>query len=116
MGLGDERFSVDAAALAPENYVELAPALAAARGIVSGDKVRLSNGRGTVQARAWVTERVRPFVVDGVEVPVVRLSSPYSWCGSVLVGEGGEAVASVRGDGSTGAPAWQTWTVQIEKA
>jgi anaerobic selenocysteine-containing dehydrogenase len=48
--------------------LEIAPADAAARGIASGDVVRVFNDRGEYRCVARVGERARPGVVNGLGV------------------------------------------------
>lgn len=47
----------------PEELAEIHPVDAAKYGIVDGELVEVSSRRGTVKARAWVTERVRRGLV-----------------------------------------------------
>ena len=53
-----------AAKVAEREPVSLSTADAAARGIVSGDVVRIHNGRGACLAGAVVTDTIRPGVVQ----------------------------------------------------
>jgi anaerobic selenocysteine-containing dehydrogenase len=51
-----------------EPHVDLNPADAAAREILDGDQVRVFNDRGSMRARARVTERARPGLVVGLSI------------------------------------------------
>ena len=51
-----------------EPHLDIHPADAAARGIVHGDLVRAYNGRGSMQARARVTDRARQGLVVGLSI------------------------------------------------
>ncbi|QGZ62427.1 molybdopterin-containing oxidoreductase family protein [Paraburkholderia acidisoli] len=51
-----------------EPHVDLHPADAAHRAIADGDEVRIFNDRGTMRARARVTERARPGLVVGLSI------------------------------------------------
>src|SRR5439155_7994703 len=51
--------------LQPEMFVELGPELAAERGIVLGGWVTVRTPRGIIAARALVTRRLQPLVIDG---------------------------------------------------
>jgi formate dehydrogenase major subunit len=53
------------AELQPEGFAEISPELAGDLGIVTGDWVVLATARGEVETRALVTERLRPFQIDG---------------------------------------------------
>ncbi len=49
--------------LAPENYIEINPKLAAAKGIKDGDMVKVTSRRGEITIKARVTDRVAENVV-----------------------------------------------------
>ena len=63
--------------LQPELFIELSPELAREKAIDNLDWVRISTPRGQVRARALVTRRVRPFVIDGKTVHHVGM--PWHW-------------------------------------
>jgi len=63
--------------LQPAMFAEIDPVLAAARGIENGGWLVLSTARGEVEARAVVTERMRPLRVDGRLVHQVAV--PWHW-------------------------------------
>ncbi len=85
------------AELMPELFCEISPELAAAKGIANGGYVTIRTARGEVEARALVTPRMRPFVVDGNVVHEIGLPWHWGWQGtargdvvnnlSVLVGD-----------------------------
>ena len=49
--------------LAPNCRVEINPADAESLGVADGEKLRISSRRGSVEAAAWVTDRVEPRVI-----------------------------------------------------
>ncbi len=65
------------AELQPEFFCEISPELAAERGIENGGWVTLMTPRGIVEARALVTRRMRPLLIDGKMVHQVGV--PYHW-------------------------------------
>jgi formate dehydrogenase major subunit len=65
------------AELQPELFCELSPQLAAEAGITHGGWVTVRTPRGEVEARAMVTDRLPPLVVDGRILHQVGL--PYHW-------------------------------------
>ena len=71
------------AELQPELFCEISPELAGASGITNGSFVRVVTARGAIRARALVTSRMRPLVIDGRVIHQVGL--PYHWGGSGLV-------------------------------
>jgi formate dehydrogenase major subunit len=71
------------AELQPELFCEMSLALAAEIGAENGDLVRIATPRGAIDARALVTPRVQPLVIDGGIVHQVGL--PYHFGGRGLV-------------------------------
>jgi formate dehydrogenase major subunit len=65
------------AELQPELFVELSPELAAEKGIANLDWALISTPRGAVRAKALVTRRLRPFMIDGRVVHQVGM--PWHW-------------------------------------
>jgi formate dehydrogenase major subunit len=65
------------AELQPEFFCEISPELAKERGVENGDWVTLTTARGLVEARALVTPRMRPLLVNGKNVHQVGV--PYHW-------------------------------------
>jgi formate dehydrogenase major subunit len=70
------------AELQPELFVELSAELARERGIANLDRVRISSPRATIEARALVTGRLRPFTLDdgrGNTQVVHQIGLPWHW-------------------------------------
>ena len=65
------------AELQPQLFCELGPALARERGIEPGGWLTVSTARAEIEARALVSERMRPLRVDGGVVHQIAL--PYHW-------------------------------------
>jgi formate dehydrogenase major subunit len=65
------------AELQPEFFCEISPELASDIGAANGRHVTISTPRGSVVARALVTPRMRPLVLQGRAVHQVGL--PYHW-------------------------------------
>ena len=65
------------AELMPELFVEMSPELAGEKGIQNGDWVTVYTARGEVEARALVTRRMRPFVINGKTVHEIGI--PWHW-------------------------------------
>jgi formate dehydrogenase major subunit len=65
------------AELQPEFFCEISPELAAEKGIENGGWMTIIGMRGIVEARALVTRRIQPLVIDGRRVHQVGL--PYHW-------------------------------------
>jgi formate dehydrogenase major subunit len=76
--------------LMPAMFVEISPELAAEKGIENGGWLTVHSARGTVEARALVTRRQRPLVIDGKQVHQVGI--PFHW------GYAGESVGDIAND------------------
>ena len=63
--------------LQPEMFAEIDPILAAERGIEDGGWMVIVTERGEIEARAKVTERMRPLRVGGRLIHQVAL--PWHW-------------------------------------
>ena len=73
--------------LVPNMFVEISVSLAKAKGIKNGDRVRVSTERGTIEAFALVTQRLKPFRVDGKIIEQVGMPWHFGYAGA---GNGGQ--------------------------
>ena len=71
------------AELQPELFCEISPELAAEVGAANGGFVTITTPRGSIDARALVTPRMRPLIVQGRTIHQVGL--PYHFGGHGLV-------------------------------
>jgi formate dehydrogenase major subunit len=69
------------AELMPELFCEISPELAAEKGIKNADYVTVQTARGEIQARALVTRRMKPFVINGKVVHEIGLPWHWGWQG-----------------------------------
>ncbi len=76
--------------LQPEMFVEISPQLAAERGIEHGGWMVVSTRRGSIEARAMVTRRIRPLKVG--DSTLHQIGIPFHW------GYAGETVGSIAND------------------
>ncbi len=67
--------------LQPEMFVELSPELAAEKGIEPGGWVTVRTPRGQVEARALVTRRLQPLLIEGRVVHQIGLPIHWSFAG-----------------------------------
>ncbi len=79
--------------LQPEMFAELSPELAAERGIVHGGWMTIRTARGRIEARAMVTRRLRPFVVEGRVVHQIGLPFHWAFAGEVVGGNANDLTA-----------------------
>jgi formate dehydrogenase major subunit len=63
--------------LVPEPFVELPAELADKMGIRGGEKVKVSSIRSHYIAKAMVTRRIRPMMIDGKET--FQIGIPIHW-------------------------------------
>ncbi len=77
---GDGRSNADRArcealaAVEPGCFVEMSPTLARIRGLATGDRARVFNGRASMTAPVLVTERLAPFLCEESEAHYVVLN------------------------------------------
>ncbi len=72
--------------LQPEMFVELAPELAADRGIEHGGWLTVTSPRGRIEARAMVTRRLKPHLVEGRVIHQIGLPFHWAFAGEVVGG------------------------------
>jgi formate dehydrogenase major subunit len=70
--------------LMPEMFVELSPELAAEHGIIHGGWLTVRTARATIEARAMVTRRLRPLLVEGRIVHQIGLPFHWAFAGEVV--------------------------------
>ena len=67
------------AELMPELFCEISPELAAEKGIKNAEYMTIETARGKVQAKALVTRRMRPFLINGKTVHEIGLPWHWGW-------------------------------------
>jgi formate dehydrogenase major subunit len=70
--------------LQPEMFVELSPELASERGIEHGGWLTVQSARGRIEARALVTRRLRPLLVEGRIIHQIGLPFHWAFAGEVV--------------------------------
>jgi formate dehydrogenase major subunit len=70
--------------LQPEMFVELSPELAAEHGIAHGGWLTVESARGRIEARAMVTRRLRPLVIEGQILHQIGLPFHWAFAGEVV--------------------------------
>ena len=88
------------AELQPEAFVEVSPELAAELGIRHLDWTVISTLRGDIEVKAMVTERVRPFVIDGHTVHQIGMPWVYGREGYAR-GATANVLLAITGDANT---------------
>jgi len=102
------------AEIMPHNFLEMSEELAKERGIENGDMLEIFNNRGTIEAQALVTKRIKPFEIDGKTVHQVGM--PWHW-GRKGLAKGATANELVpnAGDANVGIPESKAFLVDIRK-
>jgi formate dehydrogenase major subunit len=63
--------------LVPEPFIEMAAEMADEMGIRGGEKVKVSSARGEYVAKAMVTRRIKPMMIDGKKT--YQIGIPFHW-------------------------------------
>ncbi len=79
--------------LQPEMFVELSPELAAERGIVHADWMTVQTPRGKIEAKAMVTHRMKPLLVQGRIIHQVGIPFHWAFAGEVVGGNANDLTA-----------------------
>jgi formate dehydrogenase major subunit len=104
------------AILQPEFFVEMSEQLAAEKGIVKGDWVRVWSKRGSVKAKALVTKRIKPLICDGRPVHVIGVPIHWGFIGETLKGYGANTLTPFVGDANTNTPEFKAFLVNVERS
>ena len=102
------------AVLQPEFFVEISEELAKEKGIERGGYVRVWSNRGSVKAKAVVTKRIKPLLIDGKTVHVVGVPLHWGFIGQTKEGFGPNSLTPVVGDANTQTPEFKAFLVNIE--
>lgn len=100
----------------PEQFIEIGEGLAQERGIANGDKVKVSSKRGTINAVAVVTKRIRPLTVEGKPVHTVGIPLHWGFKGLTRPGHLVNTLTPYVGDANVQTPEFKAFLVNVEKA
>ncbi len=106
------RVTPHTAELQPEAFVEIPPELAGELGIKHLGWTVLSTLRGDIEVRAMVTERMRPFVIDGRTIYQVGMPWVYGWEGYAR-GDIANVLLAITADANTGIHSTKAVTVNL---
>jgi formate dehydrogenase major subunit len=96
-------------------FVEMSPELAAERGMENGEIVIVESARGSIEAVAMVTRRMRPLSINGRIVHQVGLPWHWGYKGLVTGGSANELTPPV-GDANTMIPETKAFLCDVKKA
>jgi len=103
------------AALQPELFVEISPEHADEFGIKNTDWVRITTPRASIRAKALVTRRIRPFLINGKAIHHVGM--PWHWgYKGVVTGDVVNDLAALVGDPNVTIHEAKVFVCRIEKA
>ena len=98
--------------LQPEMFCEISPALARERGIEHAGWATIATARGAIKCRVLVTERLRPFRIDGRTIH--QIGVPYHWGRVGLVtGDSANDLLPFVGDPNVNIPESKVLTADI---
>jgi len=100
--------------LVPDMFVEISETLAKQKGIRNGDTVSVTTERGSIQARALVTARLKPFNVEGKMIEQVGMPWHFGYSG-LATGDSGNMLTPTVGCANTGIPEFKAFLCNIEK-
>ena len=103
------------AIMQPEQFVEIGEVLANEKGIAAGDRVRLNNKRGYIEAVAVVTKRIRPLQVNGQTVHQIGVPIHWGFVGVARNGFIANTLVPFIGDGNSQTPESKCFLVNLEK-
>jgi formate dehydrogenase-N alpha subunit len=107
--------------LVPEPFVEIPAQLADEMGITGGEKVKVSSARGIYIAKAMVTKRIKPMMIDGKKTYQIGIPIHWGFRG-IKEDEGKTALTPVNQlspaaiDPNAYTPEYKGFLVKLEKA
>jgi formate dehydrogenase major subunit len=104
------------AVLQPEQFVELDEVLAKKKGIRNGDRIVVESKRGRIVAKAVVTKRIKPLMVNGKEVHTVGIPIHWGFVGIAKPGYLTNTLTPFVGDANVQTPEFKAFLVNVEKA
>ncbi|RXF74973.1 formate dehydrogenase-N subunit alpha [Hansschlegelia zhihuaiae] len=102
------------AVLQPEFFVEISEELAKEKGITKGGWVRVWSNRGSVKAKAVVTKRIKPLMVDGKPTHIVGIPQHWGFMGAAKKGMNPNSLTPFVGDANIETPEYKAFLVNIE--
>ena len=72
--------------LMPAMFIELSPELAGLHGIQHGGWMTCASPRGEIEARAMVTKRIKPMVIEGKTIHQVGIPFQFGFAGEIVGG------------------------------
>jgi formate dehydrogenase major subunit len=102
------------AELQPEGFVELSPELAEHLEVQNLDWLVVSTARGEIEAKALVTERMRPLEIDGRRIHQVGMPWHFGWQG-YATGDVVNTLSAIVGDPNSTIHEGKAFTCNVRK-
>jgi formate dehydrogenase major subunit len=102
------------AMLQPEFFVEISEQLGREKNIGNGSWVRVWSKRGSVEAKAVVTKRIKPLMCDGKTVHVIGVPLHWGFMGLTKKGYGPNSLTPFVGDANVETPEFKAFLLNIE--
>ena len=91
--------------------------LLAREGLGNGGRVRVTSARGSIEGRAMVTRRLRPFQIDGKEIWQIGFPIHWGFAGAAdHTGPLANLLTPSAMDPNTWTPEFKAFLVRLEKA
>ena len=107
--------------LVPEPFIEMAAEMADELGIRGGEHVKVSSARGEYVAKAMVTKRIKPMMIDGKKT--YQIGIPFHWGYRGIAEDEGKtsrmvvnALTPTVTDPNAHTPEFKGFLVKVEKA
>lgn len=100
--------------LVPDMFEEMSESLAKLKGIRRGDKVTVTTERGSIEAVALITSRLKPFNVGGQKVEQIGMPWHFGYAG-LSTGDSGNMLTPTVGCANTNIPEFKAFLCNIEK-
>jgi formate dehydrogenase-N alpha subunit len=100
--------------LVPDMFVEMSESLAKQKGIAQGEKVTITTQRGSIEAIALVTARLKPFSVGGKLIEQIGMPWHFGYAG-LAKGDSGNVLTPSVGCANTGIPEFKAFLCNIRK-
>jgi formate dehydrogenase major subunit len=98
----------------PNMFVEISSQLAAKKGIKNGDLVEIKTPRSSIKAIACVTNRLKPFPLNGKTVEVIGMPWHWGYQGFAR-GDSANMLTAHVGDANTSIPEYKAFLCDIRR-
>ncbi len=99
----------------PAQFIEISEELAEERGIENGERIRIFNNRGSVEAYAFVTCRFKPMTINGESVHTAGMIHHWGWAGAFSTDDAINKLSPNVGDPNSFIPEYKAFLIDIEK-